>query len=54
MDALKNATHQQKSTVKLGHMRPRGLTGSHQWHSPSSWNIEKDFYYDVYTILNRI
>ena len=25
-----------------------------QWHSPSSWNIKRDFYSDVYTILNQI
>ena len=22
-----------------------------QWHSPSSWNIERDFYSDVHTIF---
>ena len=25
-----------------------------QWHSPSSWNIKRDYYIDVYTILIRI
>ena len=25
-----------------------------QCHSPSSWNMNRDFYWDVYTILNRI
>ena len=23
-----------------------------QWHLPSSWNTKRDFYWDVYTILN--
>ena len=61
---LSNATNQPKSTVELGYMCPRppavatcalGDSLVHQqWHSPSSWNMKRDFYLDVYTILNRI
>ena len=51
---LSNATNQPKSNVELGYMCPRGLLGHKQWHSPSSWNMNRDFYLDVYTILTRI
>ena len=39
---LSKATNQPKSTVDLGYMCPRGLTGPPEWHSPRSWNIERE------------
>ena len=51
---LSNATNQPKSTVELGYMCPRGLTGPPAVTLTSSWNIKRDFYQDVYTILNLI
>ena len=33
------------------HLNPRA---HQQWHSPSSWKMKRDFYLDIYTILNRI
>ena len=51
-----NATNQPKSTVELGYMCARGLSSPQavkQWHSPSSWNIKRNFYSDLFTILNR-
>ena len=49
-----HTTNQPKSTVELGYMCPRGLLVHQQLHSPSSWNMKRDFFLDVYTILNRI
>ena len=49
-----NAKNQPKSTVELGYMCPRDSLVHQQWHSPSSWNIKRGFYSDVYTILYRI
>ena len=51
---LSNATNQPKSTVELGFMCRRGLSGPLAVTPPSSWNIKRDFYWDVCTILNRI
>ena len=51
---LSNATNQPKSTAELGYMCPRESLVHQQWHSPSSWNIKRDFYLDVQTIFNRI
>ena len=48
---LSNATNPPKSTVELSYMCPRGPLVHQQWHSPSSWNKYRDFYYDGYTIL---
>ena len=33
---------------------PSGTPWSTSSDSPSSWNMNRDFYLDVYTILNRI
>ena len=54
MDALK--------TLRINRSRPQNLATCalgdslvhQQWHSPSSWNIKRDFYWDVNTILNQI
>ena len=39
-----NATNQPESTVELGYMCPRDSLVHQQWHSPSSWNSNRDFY----------
>ena len=48
---LSNATNQPKSTVELGYTCSRDSLVHQQWHSPSSWNMKRDFYSDVYTIF---
>ena len=48
---LSNATNQPKSTVERGYMCPRDSLVHQQWHSPRSWNIKRDVFLDVYTIL---
>ena len=53
LDALK--------TLRINRSRPWNLAAcalgvslvDQQWHSSSSWNIKRDFFEDVYTILNR-
>ena len=44
---LSNATNQPQNlaTCALGDSLVH-----QQWHSPSSWNMKRDFYLDVYTI----
>ena len=51
---LSKATNQPKSTVELGFMCPRGLLGPPAVTLTKSLKYERDFYLDVYTILNRI
>ena len=51
---LLNATNQPQSTVELGYMCPRGLTGPPAVTFTKYLKYKRDFYWDVYTILNRI
>ena len=51
---LSNATNQPKSTVELGYMCPRGLTGPPAVTLTKKLKYKKRLYQDVYTILNLI
>ena len=47
-------TNQSKSAVELATCALGDSPVHQQWHSLSSWYIKRDFYSDVYIILNRI
>ena len=43
----------ESSEVEVGYMALGDSLVHQQWHLPSSWNLRRDFYLDVYIILNR-
>ena len=50
---LSNAINQPKSNVELGYMCPRGLIGPPAVTLTKYLNMKRDFYFELYTILNR-
>ena len=51
---LSNATYQRKSTVELGYMCPRGLTGPPAVTLTKQLKYKKRILLYVYTILNQM
>ena len=53
-DALNTLRINRSRSLNLATCALRDSLVHQQWHSPSSWNIKRDFYSDVYTILRYI